>query len=100
MPKPQEEPSFDHLADARLDDEQQMRRLLGLLSQLHQREQDVFVICAWMELSYEDAALALDIPIGTVRSRLSRARQHLRELDPAFGHEKERTATVQEGLDP
>ena len=100
MPKPPEQPSFDQLADARLDEEQQMGRLLGLLSQLHQHEQDVFVICAWMELSYEDAALALDIPIGTVRSRLSRARQHLRELDPAFGHEKERTATVQEGLDP
>jgi RNA polymerase sigma factor (sigma-70 family) len=100
MPRPQAEPSFDHLADARLDDEQQMRRLLALLSQLPQHEQDVFVICAWMELSYEDAALALDIPIGTVRSRLSRARQHLRELDPTFGHEKERTPNVQEGFQP
>jgi RNA polymerase sigma-70 factor (ECF subfamily) len=57
-----------------------MRHALNLLAQLPRREQDVFVLCAWAELSYEDAAIALDIPIGTVRSRLSRARQHLREL--------------------
>jgi RNA polymerase sigma factor (sigma-70 family) len=100
MPQPQPEPGFGDLADARLDAEQMMHKLLALIGQLPQHERDVFVLCSWMELSYEDTAFALDIPIGTVRSRLSRARLRLWELDPAFGHEKDRTPTVQEALEP
>ena len=100
MPEPQAELGFADLAEARLDDELQMRRILALLSHLSQQEQDVLVMCAWMELSYEDAALALDIPLGTVRSRLSRARQCLRELDPSSRCGEGRTATVQEAPEP
>lgn len=55
-------------------------QLLEGLAALRQAEQDVFVLCVWQELTYEDAALALGIPVGTVRSRLSRAREKLREL--------------------
>jgi RNA polymerase sigma factor (sigma-70 family) len=100
MPEPQPEPNFAQRSDARLDDERQMRRALDLLGQLPRHEQEVFALCAWMELSYDGAALALGVPVGTIRSRLSRARQRLRELDPAFGHEEDRTATVQEALEP
>ncbi|MGO9973350.1 MAG: sigma factor-like helix-turn-helix DNA-binding protein [Solirubrobacteraceae bacterium] len=35
------------------------------------------VLVLWSGLSYEDAALALGVPAGTVRSRLSRARARL-----------------------
>jgi RNA polymerase sigma-70 factor, ECF subfamily len=35
---------------------------------------EVVVLCDLQETSYEDAAVALDCPIGTVRSRLNRAR--------------------------
>jgi RNA polymerase sigma-70 factor (ECF subfamily) len=100
VPAPPPEPGFSDIADERLDDERQMQNALALLTQLPQHEQDVFALCVWSEASYEDAALALGIPVGTVRSRLSRARQHLRELDAASGHEEVRTATVQEALEP
>ena len=65
----------------RADDERQMKRLLSRLSRLSRQEQDVRALCIWAELSYEDAASALGVPVGTVRSRLSRARAHLRDLD-------------------
>lgn len=77
-----------------------MQRVLSLLSQLPRREQDVFVLCAWSELSYEDAALALGIPVGTVRSRLSRARARLRELAPGFGHEEVGARAAEEASTP
>jgi RNA polymerase sigma factor (sigma-70 family) len=86
VPLPQPQPSFTEGADARIDAERQMRHALGLIAQLPKREQDVLALCAWIGLSYEDAALALSIPIGTVRSRLSRARRRMRELDLAGGH--------------
>ena len=65
-----------------------MKDALDLLARLPRHEQEVFVLCAWSDLSYEDTALALEVPVGTVRSRLSRARGRLRELDPAAGHER------------
>jgi len=73
----------------RLDDERRMRAALRTLAKLPRREQDVVALCLWAGLSYEDAALALGLPIGTVRSRLSRARAHLRELTDANGHESD-----------
>lgn len=66
----------DRVAD-RLDAERGMRRVLDAVSRLPQRERDVLALVAWSGLSYEAAATALDIPIGTVRSRLSRARARL-----------------------
>ncbi|HLX78227.1 MAG TPA: RNA polymerase sigma factor [Acidimicrobiales bacterium] len=75
-------------AAERLEDERVMKQLLEALAVLPQREQDVVVLCGWNELSYEDASVALGIPVGTVRSRLSRARARLRELELDFGHEK------------
>ena len=93
-------PGFADLADERDDAARQMQGMLALIAQLPKHEQDVFALCAWSELSYEDAALSLGVPVGTVRSRLSRARQHLRELDPGLGHEQGTTATAQEALEP
>ena len=36
-------------------------------------------LCDVEELAYEEISQVLDCPVGTVRSRISRARQHLRE---------------------
>jgi RNA polymerase sigma factor (sigma-70 family) len=71
----------------RLTDEEQMAAVLRLVDQLPPQEQDALALCAWSCLSYEDAAIALGVPVGTVRSRLSRARDHLRELLDANGHD-------------
>ena len=40
-------------------------------------DQDVIALCLWQGLDYASAAVALGVPIGTVRSRLSRARGRL-----------------------
>ena len=71
----------------RLADEQQMRAILAALVQLPKREQDVVSLCIWSGLSYENTATTLGIPVGTVRSRLSRGRRRLRELLGESGHE-------------
>jgi RNA polymerase sigma factor (sigma-70 family) len=84
---PVEEPDFAEEATTRLDDQATMRELLSLFSRLPRREQDVLALCEWSGLSYDDAALALGIPIGTVRSRLARGRRRLRELATASGPE-------------
>jgi len=87
MPPVQPTPDFSGDIEARLDDERQMQSVLALVGRLRKEEQDVFWLCGWSELSYEEAATALHVPVGTVRSRLSRARARLRELGADFGHE-------------
>jgi RNA polymerase sigma factor (sigma-70 family) len=79
-------PDFTEEILDRLDDERQMAEMLRLVSRLPRDQQDVLALCVWTGLSYEDASLALGIPVGTVRSRLARARTKLRELAPASGH--------------
>jgi RNA polymerase sigma-70 factor (ECF subfamily) len=90
---------FGDDADVRLDDERRMRDALALLKTLPRGQQDVFVLCAWGDLSYEDAAFALGVPVGTVRSRLSRARRSLEELDAPRGHERNDTPNAREGFE-
>jgi RNA polymerase sigma factor (sigma-70 family) len=100
LPRPDDERTTADAVAQRLDDEPEMQRVLTLLGRLPRREQEVFVLCAWSELSYDDAAVALGIPIGTVRSRLSRARARLRELAPSFGHEDEEQRPAEGGAEP
>lgn len=89
------EPDFAGDVNARLDDERQAEAALMLLGKLSRREQDVFFLSGVMELSYEDTAVALGIPIGTVRSRLSRAQARLRNSIPAVGHQKSESPTTE-----
>ncbi|MFC9970325.1 RNA polymerase sigma factor [Spirillospora sp. NPDC127200] len=53
--------------------------LAGALAGLPVRVRNVLLLVAWADLSYEEVAEALDIPVGTVRSRLHRARRRLRD---------------------
>jgi RNA polymerase sigma factor (sigma-70 family) len=53
--------------------------LAAALARLAARDRDVLLLIAWGDLSYEQTATALGIAIGTVRSRLNRARRQIRE---------------------
>jgi RNA polymerase sigma-70 factor (ECF subfamily) len=94
---PRDEGTADFTDDlaGRLDDEHVMRGVLGMIGRLPVPDQDVLSLCLWQGLSYADAAVALDVPVGTVRSRLSRARHRLRELVIDTGHVEVDTAQAQ-----
>jgi len=66
----------DRVAEV-IDSERRMQELLAALAGLSARDRDVLLLVGWSELTYEQAARALDVPVGTVRSRLARARQRL-----------------------
>jgi RNA polymerase sigma factor (sigma-70 family) len=77
------EAATDEIA-ARLDARSRQPELAAALAGLSERHRDVVLLMAWAELDYAEAAEALGVPIGTVRSRLHRARAALRTtLDPA-----------------
>ena len=57
-----------------------MRDLERALQQLPAAQREVLLLVALEEMRYEDVAATLDIPLGTVMSRLSRARENLRRL--------------------
>jgi RNA polymerase sigma factor (sigma-70 family) len=58
-------------------------RVMDAIGTLPEAERQVLLLFAWEELSYEEIALALGIPVGTVRSRLSRGRARLAALTRA-----------------
>ena len=59
---------------------QAMRGLLaGALAALSAGDRDVLLLIAWEQLTYQEVSRALDIPVGTVQSRLHRARTKVRQ---------------------
>ncbi|MFJ8488139.1 RNA polymerase sigma factor [Streptomyces sp. NPDC094038] len=80
LPEPveHEEPVADR-AVARAGATGVRRELAAALGGLSARHRDVVLLVAWAGLDYEEAAEALGVPVGTVRSRLHRARSRLRE---------------------
>jgi RNA polymerase sigma-70 factor, ECF subfamily len=60
-------------ADNRYDEEG-MARLRRAIATLPENYREAVVLCELEEMSYEEAAAALQCPVGTVRSRLHRAR--------------------------
>ena len=71
---------FDGEAVERLDAIARSDELRDALARLSDDEYQVLMLLALGELSYSDIAQHLDIPIGTVRSRIHRARAKAREL--------------------
>jgi RNA polymerase sigma factor (sigma-70 family) len=68
------------LADSRADSAAGSAQLAGILAAMPGRDRDVLLLFAWAEMSYVEIGQALNIPVGTVRSRLNRARRQLRGL--------------------
>lgn len=69
--------SHEERSDARLDASSALQDLGPRIAALSARERDVLLLYAWGDLTYEQIADALHIPIGTVRSKLSRVRRKL-----------------------
>jgi RNA polymerase sigma-70 factor (ECF subfamily) len=80
LPPAGEEADIAADAAARVDQERLAQHLLCAMGRLRRAEQEVLALCDWAGLSYAEAAVATGVPEGTVRSRLFRARQHLRDL--------------------
>jgi RNA polymerase sigma-70 factor (ECF subfamily) len=55
-------------------------RLAEALGALSADERDVLLLFAWAGFGYAEIATVLDVPLGTVRSRLHRAREHVRTV--------------------
>jgi RNA polymerase sigma-70 factor (ECF subfamily) len=58
----------------------QLRELERALARLPDEQREVILLVGLEELSYQEAAQVLGVPVGTVRSRLSRGREALRRL--------------------
>jgi RNA polymerase sigma factor (sigma-70 family) len=76
----------DHAEEVarRVDDERQLASLRLAFGKLRPADQDVLALCVGQGLDYAAAAIALGVPIGTVRSRLSRARARLEAATAAL----------------
>lgn len=80
LPRQGSEPDFAEEVVDRLDDRQRIAQVRRALAALRTPEREVLALCVFAGLDYAEAAEALDVPIGTVRSRLSRARTRLGRL--------------------
>ena len=80
------QPDFADETDGRLDDARRIAAVNAALRKLRRSEREVLALCVWSELGYSEAAEALGLPVGTVRSRLSRARTRLRRLSDQALH--------------
>ena len=82
IPVPADGTSPEENTMERLGAQEALARALEAISVLTQGEQDVVLLVLWSELSYADAATALGIPVGTVRSRLASARTKFKDSAP------------------
>lgn len=72
-------PATDTVVEDRVDAQQRWPAVARALGRLTSREVEPLLLYAWDGLSYEEIAVALAVPVGTVRSRISRAREALRK---------------------
>ncbi|WP_200304292.1 RNA polymerase sigma factor [Streptomyces adelaidensis] len=106
-------PAPDPVADfadetaGRLDDARRLAAVRQVYGRLRRGEREVLALCVWGGLDYPQAAQALGVSVGTVRSRLSRARARLRRLTDerlserrSEGPDGQRSETSTNGMEP
>ncbi|MBW5254713.1 RNA polymerase sigma factor [Streptomyces poriferorum] len=71
--------SWTASADHRVSAQAAHSLLAGALASLSAGDRHVLLLIAWADLSYQEVADALSVPVGTVRSRLNRARRKVRQ---------------------
>lgn len=83
---------FADRSDARVAAGSAGRELAAALAALKAPFRDALLLVAWADLTYEETAAALGVPVGTVRSRVSRARSTMRAalggVDPTSSDEE------------
>lgn len=97
MPRGEAVPDFADEVVGRIYDAERLAAVQAAFGALRRQEQDVFALCVWSGLDYVEAAEALGIPVGTVRSRLSRARKKLaaRQVSPVGREPRARQRQVE-----
>ncbi|MDG9705376.1 RNA polymerase sigma factor [Streptomyces sp. DH37] len=83
LPPKEVVPDFADELVGRMADSERLAAAGRALEKLRRPEREVFVLCVWQGLDYAATAEALGVRVGTVRSRLSRARARLRGLTDA-----------------
>lgn len=79
---------------ARVDAQRSVKRLEPVIASLSARDRETLLLYAWGDLTYEQIAVALAVPVGTVRSRMNRIRLR---LDPARAVRGRKTVNDEEG---
>jgi RNA polymerase sigma-70 factor (ECF subfamily) len=75
-----EHPDFSSEVNEHIDGESRRDAVRQAFSQLSAKDQDVVSLCIIEDMSLAQAAVALGVPTGTVKSRLSRAKRRLLDL--------------------
>ncbi|MFE6777545.1 RNA polymerase sigma factor [Streptomyces sp. NPDC057702] len=85
-------PDFADEVAQRMVDGEELAAARRALAGLRRLEREVVTLCVWEGLDSTTVAAALGVPVGTVRSRLSRARKRLRKLTEAELRRRPRAA--------
>lgn len=85
---------FDDEAIERIEAVDDAARVSGALAELSSGDRNVLLLLAWAQMTHEEIGNALEIPVGTVKSRLHRARRVLRQ---ALGDPSSRAVNTRSG---
>ena len=77
---PLEDDALDVPVRAAQEDGLRVRDVHAALGSLSQEQREVLLLVGLEEMRYEEVAKVLDVPLGTVMSRLSRGRERLRQI--------------------